>query len=53
MNNAVNDDTAIVFATSFYQVIGSGREIRFAFEFAKNSIDLNNVTGSNIPIYLD
>lgn len=53
MNNAVNDETAIVFATSFYQVIGSGREIRFAFEFAKNSIDLNNVTGSNIPIYLD
>jgi len=53
MNNAVNDDTAIVFATSFYQVIGSGREIRFAFDFAKNSIDLNNISGSDIPIYLD
>lgn len=53
MNSVVNDNTAVVFATSFYQVIGTGREIRFAYEFAKNSIDLNNISGSDIPIYLD
>ena len=30
MNNAVNDDAAIVFATSFYKTIAAGRGIRFA-----------------------
>lgn len=53
MNSAVEDETAIVFASAFYQVIGAGRAINFAFDFAVNSIDLNNIVGSNIPVYLN
>ena len=52
MNNAVPDNTAIEFATVFYKGIGAGREIGFSFELAKNSIDLNNISGSDIPMLL-
>lgn len=52
MNKAVPDDTAIEFATVFYKGIGAGREIGFSYELAKNSIDLNNISGSDIPIKL-
>jgi len=52
MNKAVPDKTAIEFATVFYKGIGAGREIGFSYELAKNSIDLNNITGSSIPVYL-
>jgi hypothetical protein len=52
MKQAVPDNTAIEFATVFYKGIGAGKEIGFSFELAKNSIDLNNISGSNIPEYL-
>jgi len=49
MNNTVNDSTAIKFASSFYVALGNGENIEFAFEFAKNSIELNNLDGMDIP----
>lgn len=49
MNTAVPDDTAIAFATSFYDALGAGKGIEFAFEFAKNSINLNGLSGAQIP----
>jgi Effector-associated domain 11 len=49
MNKAVPDNTAIEFATVFYKGIAAGREIGFSFELAKNSVDLHNITGSDIP----
>lgn len=52
MNKSVPDNTAIEFASVFYKGIGAGREIGFSFELAKNSIDLNNISGSDIPEYL-
>lgn len=48
MNREIPDDTAIEFATSFYRGIAAGRDIDFSFEFAKNSIDLNNYQGTSI-----
>lgn len=52
MKKAVPDNTAIEFATVFYKGIGAGKEIGFSFELAKNSIDLNNISGSDIPMFL-
>jgi CHAT domain len=49
MNKAVPDNTAIEFATVFYKGIAAGREIGFSFELAKNSVDLHNIPGSDIP----
>jgi len=53
MNSAVPDDMAIHFAGKFYKSIGAGKGIRFSFDFAKNSIDLNGISGSDIPILLE
>lgn len=52
MNKAVPDSTAIAFATSFYDAIGAGREIEFAFNFAKINIELEGLTGDQIPVLL-
>ena len=52
MKKSVADETAIEFAKVFYKGIGAGREISFSFEFAKNSIDLSNISGSDIPVIL-
>ena len=52
MKGTVPDETAIEFAKVFYKGIGAGREISFSFEFAKNSIDLNNIPGNDIPVML-
>lgn len=49
MNNSVNDKTAIHFASSFYAALSSGQNIEFSFEFAKNSISLHKLEGSDIP----
>jgi hypothetical protein len=49
MKMAIPDNTAIEFATTFYKCIASGKEISFSFEFAKNSIELNNISGSDAP----
>ena len=40
MNGEVSDEIAIKFATLFYQAIGAGKSIQFAFEFATISIKL-------------
>lgn len=49
MNTAVPDNTAITFATSFYQALGEGRSIPDAFAFAKACINLNGLSGGAIP----
>lgn len=53
MRKGVPDTTAIVFAKSFYKSIGAGKEIDFAFEFAKVSIGLYNESGEEIPEHLN
>lgn len=52
MGKGVPDTTAIVFAKAFYKSIGAGKEIDFAFEFAKVSIGLYNESGEEIPEHL-
>jgi hypothetical protein len=52
MNDAVPDDTAITFAISFYDAIGEGREIPFAFNYAIANISLEGLSGDDIPVLL-
>ncbi len=52
MKSAIPDETAIQFASTFYRAIGEGKNVNFSFEFAKISVELNNISGSNIPVIL-
>ena len=52
MNDAVPDNAAIVFATAFYDAIGAGKDYEFAFKLAKLSIEMEGVTGEDIPVLL-
>lgn len=50
MNSAVPDDTAIAFATGFYDALGAGRDIEFAFKLAKNRIELEGMAGADLAV---
>lgn len=52
MKDSVNDNTAIEFAAAFYKAIASNRSVDFSYQFAINSIDLNKLDGSDIPVLL-
>lgn len=52
MKDSVDDNTAIEFAAAFYKAIASNRSVEFSFQFAINSIDINKLEGSDIPILL-
>ncbi|MEM7368857.1 MAG: CHAT domain-containing protein [Bacteroidota bacterium] len=49
MNTEVPDKTAITFASSFYDALGAGEDIPFAFELAKANIALEGLPGADIP----
>lgn len=49
MSSAIYDTTAIKFASAFYMALGSGKDITFSFEFAKNSIDLQGCSDKDLP----
>ena len=53
MSNSVQDITAIKFASAFYMSLGSGKDVPFSFQFAKNSIDLHGCEGKEIPILIN
>lgn len=53
MSKRVPDTTAIAFSTSFYRALASGRGMSFAFDFAKTSIALHNLSGEDIPVYYE
>jgi CHAT domain len=50
MNQAIGDKAAIEFAVSFYDAIGAGRDIPFAFELAKNAIQLAGIPEHLTPV---
>ena len=50
MNTAVPDETAIVFAVGFYDALGAGKDVEFAFKLAKNRIALEGLSGTDIPV---
>ncbi len=52
MNAAVPDRTAIVFATAFYDAIGAGKPIDFAFKAAKAQLLLEDLPGADIPVII-
>ena len=53
MNTAVPDETAIAFATGFYDSLGAGKDIEFSFKLAKNRIALEGMPGADIPVLRD
>ena len=52
MKRNVLDSPAILFSSTFYSALGAGKGIEFAFEWAKNSIDLNALPDSDVPVLL-
>jgi len=53
MRKAIGDKAAIEFAIAFYDAIGSGREdYKFAFDYARNAIDLAGIPESDTPKFL-
>jgi hypothetical protein len=52
MNSGINDRAAIEFAVGFYDALGAGRQIEEAFQFAKNAIALQGVTGAHTPVLI-
>ena len=52
MNQAVSDRAAIEFATSFYDAIGAGKSIHFAFHLGRNAIQLSGISEEEIPVLI-
>lgn len=50
MNKAIGDKAAIEFAVSFYDALGAGRDIPFAYELAKNAIQLSGIPEHLTPV---
>lgn len=53
MSASISDEAAILFASAFYDAIGNGRDIPFAFRFARNSLDLEDMPESALPIMIE
>ncbi|MCI5207553.1 MAG: CHAT domain-containing protein [Candidatus Electrothrix sp. ATG2] len=49
MNKAIGDMAAIKFATGFYQALFNGREIDFAFNHGRTTINLSNIPEWQTP----
>ena len=50
MNQAVDDRTAIKFATGFYDALGAGFSIEKAFKLGRNRVSLESLPGAYIPM---
>ena len=49
MTKAIGDDAAVGFASSFYQAIGFGRNIKDAFILGCNQINIANLNDQDVP----
>jgi tetratricopeptide (TPR) repeat protein len=49
MNDAIEDKTALVFAAYFYQSLAFGCSVEKAFELARNQLEIENLSGVQIP----
>jgi len=49
MNKPIGDETAIVFAASFYRALGFGRSVQDAFELGKVALLLEGISEENTP----
>lgn len=52
MNNAIYDQAALAFSTAFYDALGNGRDIPFAFELAVNTIEMYGIPSENVPVLI-
>jgi hypothetical protein len=52
MNQAVGDAAALEFAVGFYDALGAGRDIEFAYKFACNSIRMAGIAEDLTPVLL-
>jgi hypothetical protein len=43
MNQAIGDNAAIAFAVGFYDVLGAGRDVEFAFKLGCNAIQMEGI----------
>ncbi len=51
-NKAIGDQAAIEFAVSFYDGLGAGRPIDFAFELGRNAIEMAGIGEALTPVLL-
>ncbi len=49
MSQAIKDQSAISFATAFYQALGYGRDLKTAFDLGCVQIDMENLNQQDIP----
>ncbi|MEA5622447.1 CHAT domain-containing protein [Nostoc sp. UHCC 0251] len=49
MSKAIKDESAISFATAFYQALGYGRDLKTAFDLGRVQIDLENLDEQDTP----
>jgi uncharacterized protein YegL len=52
MNKAIGDSAAIEFAVAFYDALGAGETIEFAYKLARNAIQWSNMAESLTPILI-
>ena len=52
MKDSVDDETALEFSIGFYLGIADGDDIDFSFELARNSIELEGLSGEDLPVLL-
>ena len=50
MRKGMPGKASISFSEAFYDAIGAGKDVEFAFEFAINSIELEDLQAEHIPI---
>jgi hypothetical protein len=51
-SRAVKDKSAVAFAAAFYSALAFGRSVQDAFDVARAEIDLEGLSGSDIPVLL-
>jgi hypothetical protein len=52
MNQAIGDRAAVEFATSFYDALGAGESIEFAFRLGRNAVQLAGTADEEIPVLI-
>ena len=52
MSQPIGERAAIEFATSFYDALGAGRAIGFAFELGRNAMQLQGIAEDQTPVLL-
>lgn len=52
MSDEIGDKTAIEFAVAFYDALGAGRSVEFAYELACNAIQMAGIEEHQIPVLM-